>query len=264
MAPEQTPASREAGTGETPEALQAVLFDMDGLLVDTEPLWLEVECDVVERMGGRWTEADQRGLLGGSLDLAVSVLRARSPRPASPEDVARWLLHGMIALLADRGVPLLPGAGELLADVRAAGLPHALVTSSERPIMEAVLAQIGAEFPATVCGSDVRRRKPDPEPYLLAASLLGADPRHCVALEDSPNGVASAEAAGCRIVAVPGMLPIPAADGRVVVGSLTEVSLQMLRSLMDGEPGCRPRATAGPLSGEEPSSRGEPRSGNRV
>ncbi|GEM_PF-106059 len=265
-----TLTSPGTGTGRAPGALQAVLFDMDGLLVDTEPLWLEVECDVVERMGGRWTEADQMGLLGGSLELAVTVLRARSPRPASREDVARWLLDGMIALLADRGVPLLPGAAELLADVRAAGMPHALVTSSERPIMEAVLAQIGAEFPATVCGSDVRHRKPDPEPYLLAASLLGADARYCVALEDSPNGVASAEAAGCHVVAVPGLLPIPAADGRVVVGSLTEVSLPMLQCLVGGEPGSGPGTRDEPPACDEPPARvappprDEPHPGERV
>jgi HAD superfamily hydrolase (TIGR01509 family) len=131
-----------------------------------------------------------------------------------------------------RTLTLLPGAGELLAEVRTAGIPHALVTSSERPIMDAVLLQLGVSFGATVCADDVTRGKPDPEPYLRAAALLRADPRHCVALEDSPNGVAAAEAAGCRMVAVPSLVPIPAQPGRVVATSLSEVDLAMLRDLV--------------------------------
>ena len=95
-------------------------------------------------------------------------------------------------LVRDRGVPLRPGARELLAEVAAASLPHALVTSSERGFMDAVLARTGLRFDVLVCADDVSMTKPDPEPYLLAAKLLGADPARCVALEDSPNGVASA------------------------------------------------------------------------
>jgi HAD superfamily hydrolase (TIGR01509 family) len=138
----------------------------------------------------------------------------------------------MTSLLMSRPLTMLPGAGELLAEVRAAGVPHALVTSSERPIMDAVLRQLGVGFIATVCADDVTRGKPDPEPYLRAASLLGADPRACVALEDSPNGVASAEAAGCRIIAVPSLVPIRARDGRTVAASLSEVNLALLRDLV--------------------------------
>jgi beta-phosphoglucomutase-like phosphatase (HAD superfamily) len=95
-----------------------------------------------------------------------------------------------------------------------------------------VLLRLGVGFTATVCAGDVTSSKPAPEPYLLAASLLGADPLSCVALEDSPNGVASAEAAGCRVVAVPSLVPIPARPGRVVAASLTEVDLAMLRRLV--------------------------------
>ena len=98
--------------------------------------------------------------------------------------------------------------------------------------MEAVLRQLKVTFPVTVCGEDVAATKPNPEPYLLAAARLGADPRRCAALEDSPNGVAAAEAAGCLTVAVPNLLPIPAADGRVVVASLADVSLAGLAGLV--------------------------------
>jgi len=215
-----------------PRKLQGVLFDMDGLLVDSEPLWFEVECAVMARLDGRWSEADQQALIGGSLPRTVSYLLARASRPASPEDVGRWLVEGMTSLLMSRPLTMLPGAGELLAEVRAAGIPHALVTSSERPVMEAVLRQLGVSFTATVCADDVTRGKPDPEPYLRAASLLGADPRACVALEDSPNGVASAEAAGCRLIAVPSLVPIHARDGRTIAASLSQVNLARLRDLV--------------------------------
>ncbi len=217
--------------------LAAVLFDMDGLLVDSEPLWFEVESEVMARLGGRWDASDQEALVGGSLERTVSYLLARAVRPASPEDVGRWLVDTMAAVIGSADLAILPGALELLTEVRTAGMPHALVTSSERKIMDAVLARTGLSFAVTVCAEDVRASKPDPEPYLLAAARLGADPRHCVALEDSPNGVAAAEAAGCLLVAVPSLTPIPPAPGRVVAGSLTEITLAALRRLAGQLPG---------------------------
>jgi HAD superfamily hydrolase (TIGR01509 family) len=201
----------------------AVLFDMDGLLVDSEPLWLEAETAVMARLGADWTPADQVQLLGGSLDRTVRYLLAKATRPAPPGQVAEWLMSGVAELVRDRGVPVRPGARELLVEVVAAGLPHALVTSSERRFMDAVLARTGLRFDALVCANDVSVTKPDPEPYLLAAKLLGTDPDCCFALEDSPNGVASAEAAGCRVIAVPSLVPIGPAPGRTVVRSLTEL-----------------------------------------
>jgi beta-phosphoglucomutase-like phosphatase (HAD superfamily) len=276
------------------EALHAVMFDMDGLLVDTEPLWFEVEGAVMARLGGSWSQADQAQLIGGSLHASVGYLLAKAAPPhraAAAGDgrgpfapsaptaaaVADWLLDGMVAAIAAHGVPLLPGAAELLAEIASAGLPCALVTSSERMIMDAVLHQLApalAEvtgraatgragpaghrsvvehipvggavvegslfertgFHATVCAADVSRTKPDPEPYLLAARLLGADPARCVVLEDAPNGIAAAEAAGCRVVAVPGMVPVAPAAGRVIARSLREVSLPMLCALAAGLP----------------------------
>jgi len=226
------PAGPEPAASATSKTLQGVLFDMDGLLVDSEPIWFEAECAVMARLHGEWSAADQHALVGGSLPNTVSYLLARAQRPASREEVGRWLVEGMAELLMSRTLTMLPGASELLAEVRAAGIPHVLVTSSERPIMDAVLLQLGVGFTATVCAGDVAVSKPAPDPYLLAASLLGADPGSCVALEDSPNGVASAEAAGCRLVAVPSLVPIPARPGRVVAASLREVNLAMLRRLV--------------------------------
>jgi HAD superfamily hydrolase (TIGR01509 family) len=202
---------------------EAVLFDMDGLLIDSEPLWLEAETAVMARLGAGWTRTDQAQLLGGSLARTVRYLLGKAKRPASPEQVAEWLMTGVAGLIRDRGVPLRPGARELLAEVAAAGLPHALVTSSERGFMDAVLARTGLRFDVLVCADDVSMTKPDPEPYLLAAKLLGADPAGCVALEDSPNGVASAQAAGCQVIAVPSLIPIEPAPGLTVVSSLADL-----------------------------------------
>jgi HAD superfamily hydrolase (TIGR01509 family) len=140
----------------------------------------------------------------------------------------------MVSRLARSPVRLRPGALDLLAEVTAAGVPHALVTSSEREIMDAVFRATSLSFAVTVCAEDVTRIKPDPEPYLLGSKLLGADPGGCVVLEDSPNGVAAAEAAGCRVIAVPNVAPVPTAPGRVIVASLAELSLARLREIVAG------------------------------
>jgi HAD superfamily hydrolase (TIGR01509 family) len=214
------------------DRLAAVLFDMDGLLVDTEPLWFETETEVMARLGAPWSAEDQQRLLGGSMENTVGYLLAKATRPATPAEVARWMIDGMLSRAAAGRVAVRPGARELLAAVAAAGIPYALVTSSEREFADAVTGGAGFRFPVTVCGDDVAATKPDPAPYLLAAKLLGAEPERCVALEDSPNGVASATSAGCGVIAVPSMLPIPAAPRRRVVPSLTEVTLATLRALV--------------------------------
>jgi HAD superfamily hydrolase (TIGR01509 family) len=212
--------------------LAAVLFDMDGLLVDTEPLWFEVETEVMGRLGGEWSTADQTKLVGGSLQATLDYLLGKASRQIPREMLAGWMLDGMVARVIRGPVALRPGAADLLAEVRAAGVPYALVTSSERVIMDAVLDVTGMRFDVTVCAEDVTRIKPDPEPYLLATKLVDADPARCVVLEDSPNGVAAAEAAGCQVIAVPNVAPVPPAPGRTIATSLTEVTLPRLRDLV--------------------------------
>jgi HAD superfamily hydrolase (TIGR01509 family) len=214
------------------DGLAAVLFDMDGLLVDTEPLWFETEAEVMARLGAAWTQGDQERLLGGSMERTVGYLLAKATRPAPPREVARWMMEGMLKRVAEGGVVVRPGARELLSEVAVAALPYALVTGSQRQFAEAVLASTGFSFLVTVCGDDVTATKPAPDPYLLAAKLLDADPANCVALEDSPNGVASATSAGCHVIAVPSLLEIPPAPGRLVVRSLREVTVATLRALV--------------------------------
>ena len=214
------------------DGLEAVLFDMDGLLVDTEPLWFETETEVMARLGAPWTKADQERLLGGSMEHTVGYLLAKATRPASPAEVARWMMDGMLRRAAAGRVVIRPGARDLLAEIAAAGIPHALVTGSQREFTDAVTASTGLTFTVTVTGDDVTSPKPAPDPYLLAAKLLAAEPASCVALEDSPSGVTSATTAGCQVVAVPSLLPIPPAPGRLVVPSLSDIKLATLRAMV--------------------------------
>lgn len=208
------------------------MFDMDGLLVDSEPLWFLAESAVMARLGGGWTHADQDALVGGSMASTVAYLLARATRPAEPAAVARWLTQAMTELLRTGPLPLQPGALELLTEVRAAGLPHALVTSSEPAVVDAVLSRLdGVAFPVVVSGADVTKAKPDPEGYLLAAARLGADPARSIALDDSPNGVTAAMAAGYRTIAVPSVVPVPARPGLVMLASLAGVTLPELAVL---------------------------------
>jgi HAD superfamily hydrolase (TIGR01509 family) len=228
--------SGENASGDPGSELRAVLFDMDGLLVDSEPLWFEAECSVMATIGGSWTRADQLELTGGSLEHSVGYMLARALRPAEPALIGEWLLDTMATLIAGRGVPLMAGAAELLAELAAAGVPMALVTSAQRRIMDAVIASTGLDFGVTVCAEDVSRGKPDPEPYLRAAAALGQPPAGCVALEDSPRGVAAARAAGCPVIAVPSV-PLPAElgtarPGLAIVTSLQEVDLARIRQLV--------------------------------
>jgi HAD superfamily hydrolase (TIGR01509 family) len=210
--------------------LQAVLFDMDGLLVDTEPLWFEVETEVMARLGGIWTDADQQALLGSSLDNAVRYFTGKAVVPASPAEIADWMIGGIVDRVRDRGVTVMPGGARLVAGVAASGLPYALVTSSQRRFVDAVLSRTGLRFPVVVTGNDVSRSKPDPEPYLLAARRLGAEPGCCLVLEDSITGVTAAEAAGCFVIAVPTLRAIDPRPGRLILDSLQGLDVPRLRA----------------------------------
>lgn len=130
--------------------------------------------------------------------------------------------------MANAPAPLLPGAAELVAEVQEAGLPYALVTSSEPEVVDAVLSKLHVEFPVIICAADVSHAKPDPEGYLLAAAKLGVEPQQAIALEDSVNGVLAAEAAGYRTVAVPSVVPVPERPGRLVLKTLAGVTLTEL------------------------------------
>lgn len=216
--------------------LQAVLWDMDGLLVDSEPLWTVAEVELAATLGGSWDDGIKAAVVGTRLDVAVPAILRHFGVPAGPGEVAEasaWLLDRMVQLFGSTSA-LMPGAGPLLASLAAADVPMALVSSSYRVLVDAVLAQGVGPFACTVAGDEVVHGKPHPEPYLSAAARLGVDPIRCVVLEDSPAGVAAGEAAGCAVVAVPGVhgVRFDAAPRRLVVPSLTRVSPGDLHALV--------------------------------
>jgi HAD superfamily hydrolase (TIGR01509 family) len=222
-------------TGHPATGLGAVLFDMDGLLLDSEPLWYPVEAEAFARLGGNgeWTFEDSRRLVGNDLAVSAGMLRDAAGAPEhSVEQVVTWFVEGMAARLAG-GLPWKPGARELLAEVRAAGLPTALVTMSYRRLLDLVLAGVpDGSFVASVAGDEVTRGKPDPEPYLRACDLLGVEPRRAVVLEDSPTGARSGHAAGCVVVQVPDLVAVPPDAAWHRAGSLTDLDLAGLRALV--------------------------------
>lgn len=215
-------------------ALQALLFDMDGLLVSSEETWFEVETDVMATLGAPWGPEHQAALVGGPMDKSVQYMLTVADRPdVSADWLARELLERMEARLREGPVRWMPGAVELLTAATDAGLPTALVSSAARRVMDAVLDAVGRDrFACTVSADDVARTKPFPDPYLAACGQLGVDPAAAAALEDSATGAASARAAGCVTVAVPSVAPVDPAAVHAVVSSLTEVDLPWLGRLV--------------------------------
>ena len=214
--------------------LEAVLFDLDGLLVDSEPLWFETESAVAASLGAAWSQADQDHLLGGTMERTVQYLLEHGSAAEDPAAVSRRLLDGMTALIAERGLAPRPGASELHAELAGAEIPVALVSSSQPEVVTAALDATGLRFDVVITGADVANGKPDPEPYLRAVVALGVEPARCVALEDSATGAASARAAGCAVVYVPGpgQAMHRAGGCDLVVSSLTEIDLSVLRALI--------------------------------
>ncbi|NUW34644.1 HAD family phosphatase [Nonomuraea sp. SMC257] len=191
---------------------EAVLFDMDGTLVDTEGLWWEATADVAASLGRVLGPADVPYVLGRTVeDTAAHLLPARahlrSGQVQEPLDAVAGRLTASFADRIRRGVRLVRGATELLRALTAEAVPTALVSASPRSIVELVLPSLDHRFAVVVAAEDTPRGKPDPEPYLEAARLLEADPRRCVALEDSPAGIAAATAAGCHVLVVEDEVP---------------------------------------------------------
>ncbi|MFB0615231.1 HAD family hydrolase [Streptomyces sp. AGS-58] len=228
------PAGTGAGRTAPPEGsvLQAVLLDMDGTLVDTEGFWWDVEVEVFARLGHTLDDSWRHVVVGGPMTRSAGFLIEATGADITLAELAVLLNDGFEERI-DRALPLMPGAARLLGELHRHGMPTALVSASHRRIIDRVLSVLGPHhFALSVAGDEVSRTKPFPDPYLLAAAGLGAHPAGCAVVEDTATGVAAAEAAGCRVIAVPSVAPIGPAAGRTVVSSLEEVDLAFLHGLM--------------------------------
>jgi HAD superfamily hydrolase (TIGR01509 family) len=211
----------------------AVLFDMDGTLIDSEPVWFDTEVRLLAEFGFELGPEHWGHVLGQPNEVSCKYLVGVSGIPLTWQQLNEKIEAAMVEQLSE-GFELLPGAKELLVELQAAGMPTALVSASSRQIVDACIGAIGAHFfRYTVSGDDVQRSKPDPQPYLLAAELLGVNPADCVVIEDSRIGITAGSAAGCRVLAVPSAaVEVPDVPRVTRAASLDGVNLAYLSTLV--------------------------------
>jgi HAD superfamily hydrolase (TIGR01509 family) len=218
------------------DAIDAVVFDLDGVLVDSEAVWDEVRKEFVEENGGRWHDGAQRDMMGMSSVEWSEYVRDRLGVDMDPERISQEVADRVADLYRDH-LPLLPGAVESVRAL-AAEWPLGLASSSNRQVIDLVLEEAGIvnEFKATVSSEEVGAGKPAPDVYLEAARRLDADPSSSVAIEDSTNGLRSAHAAEMTVIAVPNRDFPPEADALAlaaqVLDSLEELTPERVRSLV--------------------------------
>ncbi|MEC3917157.1 HAD family hydrolase [Nocardia sp. CDC160] len=215
--------------------LDAVLWDMDGTLLDSEKLWDLALRELAGEYGRDLTDEVRHALIGASGPNAFRILFEGLGIDHTPDTVAHgeaWM-ERRVTELFHGPVPWRPGAREALEMLRAAGIPMALVTNTKRSLTEFGLNTIGREFfGATVCADEVPHGKPAPDLYLRAAELLGVAPENAVAIEDSPTGSIAAQSAGCTLLVVPCEVPVPDAPGRTFRESLVDLTLADLEDLL--------------------------------
>jgi HAD superfamily hydrolase (TIGR01509 family) len=217
------------------QTLAAVLWDFDGTLADTEPLWVEAEFALIEGLGASWSYEHAEYMVGNSLlDSGAYILRVIDRPDLTPEWIVAELVQRVVERLRGHPIAWRPGAIELLESLARAGIPCALVSASYRVILDAVLARLPAgTFQISVAGDEVSFGKPHPEPYETACAGLGVDARRCLVIEDSANGAASGNASGALVVGVPHYVGIPPAPRRVIVRSLTDLDADVLALLLE-------------------------------
>ena len=213
----------------------AVVFDLDGVLIDSEQVWDAAREDLVRERGGTWNERATTDMMGMSSKEWSSYMNDRLDVPMTPAEINDDVVR-RVASTYEHGLPLLPHALETVREL-AARWPLGLASSSNRPTIDLVLEQAGVRacFAAVVSSEEVANGKPAPDVYLAAARELDVDPKDCAAIEDSTNGIKSAVAAGMRTIAVPNRQFRPdddvLASAAVIVSSLAEVTVDLVASL---------------------------------
>ncbi|HWK20030.1 MAG TPA: HAD family phosphatase [Microbacteriaceae bacterium] len=212
------------------ETTIGVLWDMDGTLVDTEPLWMAAETELVASFGGVWTHENAMACVGKGLDDASAIIQAAGVRLGIGE-ITRWLTDHVKAHLNPETMPWRAGARELLLALREAGVPTALVTMSLSDMAHHVADQLGfVGFDAIVAGDEVEHAKPHPDPYLRGAAAIGVPIADCAAFEDSNIGLSSAITSGACAIAVPWIVPIEPRPGFITWATLEGRTVEDVRA----------------------------------
>ena len=210
---------------------EAVFFDMDGLMVDSEPEWFQSEVEVTSPFGYTWLEVDQIACLGGPLSKVGQYMFEKCGQQRSPEYFTQALIDTQVERMRGN-TPTMPGAMELVRELQSHGIKTALVSASPRNIVDAVLDNVGHDlFPFSISADDVKKTKPDPEGYLKAASMSGSEITNCLVFEDSLTGMSAAIASGAYLIGVPHLVNIEESERVRVIKSLEQISYAKLIEL---------------------------------
>jgi HAD superfamily hydrolase (TIGR01509 family) len=209
----------------------AVFFDMDGLMVDSEPEWLLSEIEVTAPFGYRWQDEDQVACLGGPLSKVGQYMFDKCGQVQTPQFFTQTLIDTQVARMRGN-TPTMPGAIELVRELQSHGVKTALVSASPRNIVDAVLDNLGHDlFPFSISSDDVTNTKPDPEAYVKAATMSGSDISNCLVFEDSLTGMSAAIASGAYLVGVPHLVSIAESSRVRVIKSLEQLSYSKIKEL---------------------------------
>jgi len=209
---------------------QAVLFDMDGLFIDSEPDWHDAESSIMKSNGYDWAPQDQLQCLGGPLTRVTEYMSKCLEGRKSPDQLGTLIVDEMVRRLSGQ-VAKMPGAVEFSRKVADANIPQALVSASPRVIVDAVLTGMTEKyFAKSVASGDIERTKPFPDPYLHAAKLLGVDIQKCIIFEDSPTGLTAARASGAFVVGIPHYVVVEEEARLKIIKSFSDIGLEDLES----------------------------------
>lgn len=207
---------------------EAVLFDMDGLFIDSEPDWHAAETEMMKSLGYEWAPEDQLQCLGGPLSRVTEYMSKCLNGAKTPEQLGFMIVDEMVRRLSGQ-VAMMPGSLEFSRDLSTLEIPQALVSASPRIIVDAVLNGMHEKyFLKSVASGDIERTKPFPDPYLHAAKLLGVDIKNCLIFEDSPTGLTAAKASGAFVVGIPHYVEVEQEPRLKVIKSFTDINEQDL------------------------------------